>query len=90
VGPVAEVAVKFPPPLCDKVTEVALTRVLPLTVTAVVPHVEAVLCASVIFGGFVQPQFTVKEVAVLIQFVFMFLAVRVWVPMATGVNVVLA
>ena len=52
-----------PAPLSVKVTLVAVPpKLFPVTVTAIVPHVLALLLLSVIIGGLIHPQDTEKRV----------------------------
>ena len=63
-----EPGVTEPPPFSVIVTLVALPpKVLPLTVTAVIPHVLPDVAASVRSGGLTHPQFTENSVPVVVH-----------------------
>jgi hypothetical protein len=58
----------IPAPLSVKVTLVAVPpKLFPVTVTAIVPHVLALLLLSVIIGGLIHPQDTEKRVPGVVQ-----------------------
>jgi hypothetical protein len=68
------------------VTAVALPpKVLPLTVTAEVPHVLPLILLSDTMGGLTQPQDTEKDEPVDVH-PAKFLTVIVYVPLATPVK----
>jgi hypothetical protein len=75
-----------PAPFFVIVTPVALPpKVLPLTVTGVVPHVLPLMLLSATAGGFTQPHDTEKLIPVVVH-PDEFLTVIVWLPLATLVK----
>ena len=75
-----------PAPFSVIVTLVALPpKVLPLTVTGVVPHVLPLMLLSVTVGGFTHPHDTEKLTPVVVH-PDEFITVIVWLPLATLVK----
>jgi hypothetical protein len=78
-----EAGVTVPPPFSVIVTFVALPpKVLPLTVTAVMPQVLPEVAPRVNSGGFAQPQLTEKVVPVVVHPEEL-RTVIVWFPLVT-------
>jgi hypothetical protein len=72
-----------PSPFSVIVTLVALPpNVLPLTVTGVIPHVEALMLPRVTDGGFAHPHDTWKLAPVVAQPEAFFTVIE-WVPLVT-------
>jgi hypothetical protein len=83
---VAETGLTDPEPFSVIVTLVAPPlKVLPLTVTGVVPHVLPLVLLKATAGGFVQPHDTEKLVPV-VSHPEEFLTVIVWLPFAIPVK----
>ena len=66
-GELVVLSVAVPDPLSDILTEVACTKVLPVIVTASVPHVSPVVELNVIAGSSSQSQVTIIVVTDEIQ-----------------------
>lgn len=83
-----DAGVTDPPPFSVIATLVALPpKVLPLTVTAVTPHVLPEVAPRVNRGGFAQPQLTENVAPVVVQ-PDELRTVMVWLPLATLLNIV--
>lgn len=80
---VDDTGLTVPAPFSVIVTLVALPpKVLPLSVTGVIPHVEPLTALKVTDGGFAHPHDTGKLAPIVVQ-PEAFFTVIVWLPLAT-------